>query len=182
MAGWVILGLLVVVGFTLMRMYNRLVRLRVRADAAWSDIDVQLERRHDLIPKLVETVKGYAPHEEDTFENIRKYRSQAIEATRPVDRAQAENQLTGALTSLLAVAESYPDLKANQEFLQLQASLNQTEDAIQNARRYHNAVVRDLNASIQSFPTNMLAGTFGFEQRQFFETAAANREPVAVKI
>jgi LemA protein len=178
MAGWVILGLLVVVGLMLMSLYNRLVRLRLRADSAWSDIDVQLERRHDLIPKLVETVKGYASHENATLEKIRNYRSQAIEATTPADRAQAENQLTGALKSLLAIAENYPDLKANQEFLELQASFNQTEDAIQNARRYHNNVVRDLNANIQSFPTRILAGTFGFEQRQFFET---DREPAALK-
>ena len=181
MAGWASLGFLIVVGFMLMRMYNRLVRLRVRADAAWSDIDVQLERRHDLIPQLVETVRGYAPHEKARFENIRKYRSQAVEATRPADRAQAENQLTGALTGLLAVAENHPGLKANPEFLELQASWNQTEEAIQNARQYHNAVVRDLNNNLQSFPTNILAGTFGFKQRQFFETAAAEHEPVAVK-
>ncbi|HTS57845.1 MAG TPA: LemA family protein [Terriglobales bacterium] len=181
MVGWVILGLVVVVGFLLMGMYNRLVRLRVRADSAWSDIDVQLERRHDLIPNLVETVKGYAPHEKTTFENIRKYRSQAIAATTPADRAQAENQLTGAVKSLLAVAEGYPELKANQEFRELQASLNQTEDGIQNARRYYNTVVRDLNTRIQSLPTNIVAGTFGFAQRQFFEIAGADREPVAVK-
>ena len=181
MVGWVILGLVVVVGFLLMGMYNRLVRLRVRADSAWSDIDVQLERRHDLIPNLVETVKGYAPHEKTTFENMRKYRSQAIAATTPADRAQAENQLTGAVKSLLAVAEGYPELKANQEFRELQASLNQTEDGIQNARRYYNTVVRDLNTRIQSLPTNIVAGTFGFAQRQFFEIAGADREPVAVK-
>jgi LemA protein len=181
MVGWVILGLVVVVGFMLMGMYNRLVRLRVRADSAWSDIDVQLERRHDLIPHLVETVQGYAPHEKATFENIRKYRSQAIEATTPADRARAENQLTGALESLLAVAEGYPELKANQQFRELQASLNQTEEAIENARRYYNNVVRDLNTRIQSLPTNIVAGIFGFAQRQFFEIAAADRQPVAVK-
>ncbi len=181
MAGWLILGILVVLGFILVGMYNQLVQLRVRADSAWSDIDVQLKRRHDLIPNLVETVKGYAAHEKGTFENIAKYRSLAMQATTPGDRAQAENQLTGALKSLFAVAENYPDLKANQEFLQLQASLNQTEDAIQNARRYYNAVIRDLNTKIQSFPTNLLAGMFGFVPRQFFEPAAADREPVAVK-
>jgi len=181
MAGWVILGILVVVGFMLIGMYNQLVQLRVRTDSAWSDIDVQLKRRHDLIPNLVETVKGYAAHEKGTFENIAKYRSLAISANTPAERAQAENQLTGALKSLLAVAENYPDLKANDEFMQLQASLSQTEEAIQNARRYYNAVVRDLNTRIQSFPSNILAGAFGFQQRQFFETAAADREPVAVK-
>ena len=181
MAGWIFLGILVVIAFLLAGMYNSLVQLRVRCDSAWSDIDVQLKRRHDLIPNLVETVKGYAAHEKSTFENIAKYRSLAIEANTPADRAQAENQLTGALKSLLAVAENYPDLKANEEFMQLQTSLSQTEEAIQNARRYYNAVVRDLNTRIQSFPSNILAAAFGFQQRQFFETAAADREPVAVK-
>src|SRR5512142_919521 len=161
--------------------YNGLVQLRVRADNAWSDIDVQLKRRHDLIPNLVETVKGYAAHEKGTFENIAKFRSQAMQATTPADKAAAENQLTGALKSLFAVAENYPELKASEEFTQLQGSLSQTEDSIQNSRRYYNAVVRDLNTKIQSFPTNILAGMFGFTQRQFFEVEAADREPVAVK-
>ena len=181
MAGWIILGILVVIGFLLVGIYNQLVQLRVRTDSAWSDIDVQLKRRHDLIPNLVETVKGYAAHEKGTFENVTKYRSMAMQATTPADKAQAENQLSGALKSLFAVAENYPELKANEQFMQLQASLSQTEDSIQNARRYYNAVVRDLNTRIQSFPTNILAGMFGFTQRQFFETAAADREPVAVK-
>ena len=181
MAGWIILGVLVVIGFMLAGMYNRLVQLRVRCDSSWSDIDVQLKRRHDLIPNLVETVKGYAAHEKGTFENIAKFRSMAMQATTPADKAVAENQLTGALKSLFAVAEAYPDLKANQQFLQLQGSLSQLEDSIQNARRYYNAVVRDLNTKIQSFPTNILAGMFGFQARQFFEVAEADREPVAVK-
>ena len=177
----IFLGILVVIVILLVGMYNSLVQLRVRCDNAWSDIDVQLKRRHDLIPNLVETVKGYAAHEKGTFENIAKFRSQAMQATGPVDKAQAENQLTGALKSLFAVAENYPQLQASEEFTQLQSSLNQTEDAIQNARRYYNAVVRDLNTKIQSFPTNILAGMFGFQQKQFFEAAAADREPVAVK-
>jgi len=181
MIGWIFLGLLVVIAFVLIGMYNSLVQLRVRADSAWSDIDVQLKRRHDLIPNLVETVKGYAGHEKGTFENIAKYRSMAMQATTPGDKAVAENQLTGALKSLFAVAENYPELKASANFTQLQDSLNQTEDVIQNARRYYNAVVRDLNTKIQSFPTNLLAGMFGFQTRQFFEVAAADREPVAVK-
>jgi LemA protein len=181
MAGWIILGIVVVIGFMLVGMYNQLVQLRVRTDSAWSDIDVQLKRRHDLIPNLVETVKGYAAHEKGTFENVAKFRSMAMQATTPADKAAAENQLTGALKSLFAVAESYPELKANEEFLQLQGSLSQIEDSIQNSRRYYNAVVRDLNTRIQSFPTNILAGTFGFQQRQFFETEAGDREPVAVK-
>ena len=175
------LGVLVVIAFVLVGMYNSLVQLRVRCDSAWSDIDVQLKRRHDLIPNLVETVKGYATHEKGTFENIAKFRSMAMQATGPADKAAAENQLTGALKSLFAVAENYPELKASEEFTQLQGSLSQTEDTIQNARRYYNAVVRDLNTKIQSFPTNILAGMFGFQARQFFETTEADREPVAVK-
>jgi LemA protein len=175
------IGILVVIGIVLAMMYNGLVQLRVRSDSAWSDIDVQLKRRHDLIPNLVETVKGYAAHEKGTFENIAKFRSMAMQATGPADKAAAENQLTGALKSLFAVAENYPQLQASQEFTQLQNSLSQTEDSIQNARRYYNAVVRDLNTKIQSFPTNLLAGMFGFQQKQFFETAATDREPVAVK-
>ena len=178
---WIVLAVIVLLGIFLIAMYNSLVQLRVRSDSAWSDIDVQLKRRHDLIPNLVETVKGYAAHEKDTFENIAKFRSMAMQATGPVAQAAAENQLTGALKSLFAVAENYPQLQASQEFTQLQNSLNEIEDAIQNARRYYNAVVRDLNTKIQSFPTNILAGMFGFQQKQFFETAAADREPVAVK-
>jgi LemA protein len=177
---WIVLAVIVLLGIFLIAMYNSLVQLRVRSDSAWSDIDVQLKRRHDLIPNLVETVKGYAAHEKDTFENIAKFRSMAMQATGPVAQAAAENQLTGALKSLFAVAENYPQLQASQEFTQLQNSLNEIEDAIQNARRYYNAVVRDLNTKIQSFPTNILAGMFGFQQKQFFE-AAADREPVAVK-
>jgi LemA protein len=179
--GLAFIGIIVVIGIVLAMMYNGLVQLRVRSESAWSDIDVQLKRRHDLIPNLVETVKGYAAHEKGTFENIAKFRSMAMQATGPADKAAAENQLTGALKSLFAVAENYPQLQASQEFTQLQNSLNQTEDSIQNARRYYNAVVRDLNTKIQSFPTNLLAGMFGFQQKQFFETAAADREPVAVK-
>jgi LemA protein len=181
MISWVILTIVVLILVFVIGMYNSLVQLRVRADSAWSDIDVQLKRRHDLIPNLVETVKGYAAHEKGTFENIAKYRSMAMQATTPADKAAAENQLTGALKSLFAVAENYPELKASEEFTQLQGSLSQTEDGIQNSRRYYNAVVRDLNTRIQSFPTNILAGMFGFQLRQFFEIAEADREPVAVK-
>jgi len=182
MAGWIFLGILLVIAFLLIGIYNSLVQLRVRCDSAWSDIDVQLKRRHDLIPNLVETVKGYAAHEKGTFENIAKFRSQAMQATSPADKAVAENQLSGALKSLFAVAENYPELKASEEFTQLQGSLSQTEDTIQNSRRYYNAVVRDLNTKIQSFPSNILAGMFGFQPRQFFEIGeAADREPVAVK-
>src|SRR5437667_3524455 len=142
MVAWIILFVLVLVLVFVIGMYNRWVQLRVRADSAWSDIDVQLKRRHDLIPNLVETVKGYAAHEKGTFENIAKFRSQAMQATTPADKAQAEGQLSGALKSLFAVAENYPQLQASQEFTALQGSLNSIEDNIQNARRYYNAVVR----------------------------------------
>jgi LemA protein len=181
MIGIVLLIVIVLAVIFVIGMYNSLVQLRVRADSSWSDIDVQLKRRHDLIPNLVETVKGYATHEKGTFENIAKFRSQAMQATSPADKAVAENQLTGALKSLFAVAENYPELKASEQFSQLQGALSQTEDSIQNSRRYYNAVVRDLNTKIQSFPTNILAGMFGFVQKQFFETTDADREPVAVK-
>jgi LemA protein len=179
-----LLGLLVVlvlIAFLGIGAYNSLVQSRVRCETAWSDIDVQLKRRHDLIPNLVETVKGYAAHEKGTFEDIAKFRSMAMQATTPADKAVAENQLSGALKSLFAVAENYPQLQANQEFMQLQNSLSQTENSIQSARSDYNATVRDLNTRIQSFPGNLMAGTFGFQPRQFFEVAAEDREPVAVK-
>jgi len=165
----VFLAILVVIGFIIAGMYNGLVQLKIRADNAWSDIDVQLKRRHDLVPNLVETVKGYASHEKTTFEDVARFRSAAMAATSAADRAQAEGQLTQALRGLLAVAEAYPELKANTQFQALQQSLSELEDALQNSRRYYNAVVRDLNTRIQSFPTNLIAGTFNFQQRQFFE-------------
>ncbi len=181
MFGIAFLIILVVIAVMLVGMYNTLVQMRVRCDSAWSDIDVQLKRRHDLIPNLVETVKGYAAHEQGTFENIAKFRSQAMQATTPEGKAVAENQLTGALKSLFAVAENYPELKASEQFMKLQGSLSQTEDSIQNSRSYYNQVVRDLNTTIQSFPNSILANMFGFQARQFFETTEADREPVAVK-
>jgi LemA protein len=181
MFGIAFLVILVVIAVMLVGMYNSLVQMRVRCDSAWSDIDVQLKRRHDLIPNLVETVKGYAAHEKGTFENIAKFRSQAMQATTPEGKAVAENQLTGALKSLFAVAENYPELKASEQFTKLQGSLSETEDSIQNSRSYYNQVVRDLNTTIQSFPNSILANMFGFQARQFFETTDAEREPVAVK-
>ncbi|HEV2021748.1 MAG TPA: LemA family protein [Terriglobales bacterium] len=183
MAFGLVILLLIVGGLAFLGvMYNSLVGLRVRADSAWSDIDVQLKRRHDLIPNLVETVKGYAGHEKSTFENVTKYRSMAMQATGPAERAQAEGQLTMALKSLFAVAENYPQLRASENFSSLQKSLAEIEDNLQNARRYYNAVVRDLNTSIQVFPKNLVAGMFGFQPRAFFELdAAAEREAPAVK-
>jgi LemA protein len=176
----VLIVILVLIGLfflILIGMYNSLVQLKVRADSAWSDIDVQLKRRHDLIPNIVETVKGYAAHEKGTFENIAKFRSQAMQATGPADKAQAENQLSGALKSLFAVAENYPELKASEQFTGLQASLNSIEDNIQNARRYYNAVVRDFNTMIEQFPSNIVAGMGNFKEREFFQiTAPAERE------
>jgi LemA protein len=174
----VFVAILVVIGLIVAGMYNGLVQLRVRADNSWSDIDIQLKRRHDLIPNLVETVKGYAAHEKGTFENVAKYRSAAMAATSAEDRAQAEGQLTQALRGLLAVAEAYPELKANTQFQALQQSLSELEDAIQNSRRYYNAVVRDLNTKIQSFPSNIIAVMFNFQQRQFFEIADATERAV----
>lgn len=173
--------LLVVIVVVLAMIYNGLVQLRVRSESAWSDIDVQLKRRHDLIPNLVETVKGYAAHEKSTFEDIAKYRSAAMSATTTADRAQAEGQLTMALKSLFAVAENYPQLQASEQFKNLQQQLSSLEDDIQNSRRYYNAVVRDLNTRIASFPTNILAGMFGFTPKQFFETPVGERENVQVK-
>lgn len=153
--------------------YNGLVQLKVRAESAWSDIDVQLKRRHDLVPNLVETVKGYASHESGTFEAVVNARSRAMGAQSPAARAEAENMLTGALKSLFALAEAYPQLRAAETFGQLQQQLAGIEDAIQNARRYYNAVVRDLNTKIQQFPSNLIARTFGFREREFFEISEA---------
>ncbi|HET8666510.1 MAG TPA: LemA family protein [Terriglobales bacterium] len=177
----VVIVVVVIAGF-LIAMYNGLVQLRVRADSSWSDIDVQLKRRHDLIPNLVETVKGYAAHEKSTFEDIAKYRSAAMQATTPAEAGAAEAQLTTALRGLFAVAENYPQLRASEQFTSLQAALQEVEGALQNARRYYNAVVRDYNTKLQSFPTNVLAGMFGFQQKQFFQLdAPSERENVAVK-
>lgn len=182
MALIVLLVIVAVLIVWVIAMYNGLVQLKVRADSAWSDIDIQLKRRHDLIPNLVETVKGYAAHEKGTFEDIAKYRSMAMQATGPADRAAAEGQLTMALKSLFAVAENYPQLRASEQFTSLQTSLSEIEDAIQNSRRYYNAVVRDYNTRIQVFPTNMIAGSLGFQARQFFELdSAAERAVPSVK-
>lgn len=162
--------------------YNGLVRLKNQTDEAWSDIDVQLKRRYDLIPNLVETVKGYATHEREAFENVTKARTAAMGATTPESKGQAENMLSGALKSVFALAEAYPDLKANQNFAKLQDELSDTENKIQASRRFYNGNVRDLNTRIESFPTNMFAKQLGFGKREFFalEDAAA-KEPVKVQ-
>ena len=172
-----VLVIVVLLFIFLIGMYNSLVRLKVQCDNAWADIDVQLKRRYDLIPNLVETVKGYAAHEKDTLEGVINARNRAMTATSPADKAQAENMLTGALKSLFALSEAYPQLRAIESFTSLQNSLSETEDTVQNARRYYNAVVRDLNTKIEQFPTNMMANLAGFKERQFFEVSApAERE------
>ena len=173
MIGWVVLGLLVLVVVVVIGMYNGLVRLKVQTDNAWADIDVQLKRRYDLIPNLVETVKGYAGHEKGTLEAVINARNRAMSATSPGAKAEAENMLSGALKSLFALSEAYPQLRAIESFTSLQNSLSQIEDTVQNARRYYNAVVRDLNTKIQVFPTNLFAGMMGFKIREFFEVSAA---------
>ncbi len=149
--------------------YNRLVSLTQRSQSAWSDVDVQLKRRTDLVPNLVESVKGYAAHERDTLDAVVRARSAAVAAQTPDSRAQAEGQLSQALRSLFALAESYPDLKATANFQSLQASLGEIEEAVQNARRYFNAVIRDLNTAVQEFPSNMVAGFFQFKPHAYFE-------------
>lgn len=177
MIGWIILIALVLILLFSIGMYNSLVRLKVACDNAWADIDVQLKRRYDLIPNLVETVKGYAGHEKGTLEAVINARNRAMTATSPGDKAQAENMLSGALKSLFALSEAYPQLRAIESFTALQNSLSQIEDTLQNARRYYNAVVRDLNTKIQQFPTNIFANMLGFKPREFFEvSAAAERE------
>ncbi len=165
----------------LIAVYNRLVTLRARTKEAWSDIDVQLRRRYDLIPNLVETVKGYAAHERELFEKVTEARARAMGAAGIKEKGEAENMLSNTLKSLFAVAENYPDLKASQNFLELQRELRDTEDKVQAARRFYNGNVRDLNIKIESFPTNLIAGALGFIKMEFFEIEeAAAREPVKV--
>ena len=176
-------GGLAVVGAWLVFTYNRLIALTNRAEEAWSDIDVQLKRRYDLIPNLVETVKGYMTHEASTLQKVTEARTAAMGANTVGEHAQAENMLTGALKSLFAVAESYPDLKANTNFLELQRELSDTENKIQAARRFYNSVVQDLQNALEQFPSNIVGSGFGFKTREFFqlgENEAAAKEPVKV--
>jgi LemA protein len=178
----IVIGVLVVLFLLwLMFGYNGLVKRRNRVDGAWSQIDVQLKRRHDLIPNLVEAVKGYAAHERGTFEAVTNARANAINAQGPEQQAQAENALTGALKSLFAVAEAYPDLKANQNFLNLQEELTSTEDRIAYARQFYNDSVVSYNTKIQQFPTVILANTFSFDRRELFDAAPEDTEPVQVQ-
>src|SRR5487761_1434578 len=179
-----IIVVIVVIGLIVAGLFNGLVRLNQQSDEAWSDITVQLKRRYDLIPNLVNTVAGYAAHEKTVFEKVTKARTQALSAQTVGEAAKADNQFQSALKSLFAVAENYPDLKANQGFQQLQAELVDTEDKIQAARRFYNGAARDLNIKIQSFPTNIFAGLLGFKPREFFEVNASEQaavsEPVKV--
>lgn len=177
MAIGIILIIFAVLVFWLILTYNGLVKLRNRAKEAWADIDVQLKRRYDLIPNLVETVKGYASHEKEVFEKVTEARTRAMGAKTVKERGEAENYLSETLKTLFAVVENYPDLKASQNFLELQRELRDTEDKIQAARRFYNSNVRDLNIMIESFPANIIASIFGFQKMDLFELAeAAERE------
>ncbi len=177
----ILIALVVLVGLYLVVTYNGLISLRNRIENAWAQIDVQLKRRYDLIPNVVETVKGYASHERGVFESVTQARANAINAQGPAAQAQAENVVTGALKSLFAVAEAYPDLKANQNFAALQEELSGTEGKIAYARQFYNDTVQSYNTKIQTFPSNLVAGPFGFKEREYFEADDPSRGPVQVQ-
>ena len=178
---WIALGILIILGLWIVMIYNGLVRLKVRTNEAWADIDVQLKRRHDLIPNLVETVKGYAAHERELFEKVTQARANAMNAQNPEEKGQAESMLTGALKSLFAVSENYPQLRANENFLELQRELSDTENKIQAARRFYNGNVRDLNTKIQVFPDSIVANMLNIKKKEFFEIEEP-KEKEAVKV
>ena len=178
---WIVLAILVLAALYVIAVYNGLIRRRNRIEEGWAQIDVQLQRRYDLIPNLVETVKGYAEHEQGVFEEVTRARTAAIGAQGVPQQAQAENVITNALRSLFAVAEAYPDLKANQNFLALQEELSGTEGRIAYARQYYNDAVRDYNTKIESFPGNLVAGAFRFTPRDYFEADDTTRGPVSVQ-
>ncbi len=180
---YILLAVIAVLVLAFIAIYNGLVTLKVRVDEAWSDITVQLKRRYDLIPNLVETVKGYATHEKEVFERVTEARANALNAQGVKETAAAENQFAGALKSLFAVAENYPQLRASENFQQLQQQLVDTEDKIQASRRFYNGGVRDLNTKLQTFPSNIVGSMLGFKQREFFEVEnqAEVEQPVAVK-
>src|ERR687888_158900 len=182
LALWILAGIVVLLLLVGIWTFNRLVSLRNRVDNGWSQIDVQLRRRYDLIPNLVEAVKGYAAHEREVFEEVTRARSQGMEAGTVQDQAHAENQITRGLRQLLAVAENYPQLKANQNFLALQEELTGTESKIAYARQFYNDQVRVLNTKVQSFPSNLLARWFGIHEREFFEIDEPARGPVQVDL
>jgi LemA protein len=179
--GIVILVVIVILVIAVVGIYNGLIKLKNRVDEAWSDIDVQLKRRHDLIPNLINTVKGYAAHEKELFEKVTEARTAAMGAQTPAQKEQAENALSGTLKSLFAVAENYPDLKANQNFLELQRELTDTEDKIQASRRFYNGNVRDFNIKIETFPSNIIAGMLNFTKRDFFAAEEGEKENVNVQ-
>jgi LemA protein len=178
---WILLVIVIVVAFWLIGVYNGLISLRIKTDEALADIDVQTKRRYDLIPNLVETVKGYASHESGTFEKVTAARTAAMNAGNLHEKAQAENMLSDTLKSLFAVAESYPELKANTNFLDLQQTLTDIEEKIQASRRFYNGMVRDFNTKIQVFPNNLVAGALNFKTREFFEAEEAAKQNVQVK-
>lgn len=178
---WIILGIIVVFLLWLIAVYNGLIGLKNRTKEAWSDIDVELKRRYDLIPNLVETVKGYAKHEKGVFTEVTKARTAAMQAGGLADKAAKENVLSETLKSLFAVAENYPDLKASQNFLQLQEKLTDAEDKIEASRRFYNGNVRDFNTKIQVFPNNIIATRLGFKEFELFEAAGTEKEPVKVQ-
>lgn len=181
MIGIIALVVVLVLALGLVGMYNGLITLRNRVDEAWSDISVQLKRRYDLIPNLINTVKGYATHEKEVFEKVTEARTRAMSAGGTQEKAEAENMLSGTLKSLFAVSENYPELKANENFLELQRELTDTEDKIMASRRFYNSNVRDFNTKIQVFPTNILAGVLNFTKRDFFEMAESEKENVKVE-
>lgn len=169
-----------IIAVVVVGIYNGLIRLKNKCEEAWSDIDTQLKRRYDLIPNLVETVKGYATHEQETFEKVTQARSAAMNAQGVHDKEAAENMLTSALKSIFALSENYPELKANQNFLDLQKTLTEIEEHIQLSRRYYNATVRDFNTKIEVFPNNIIAGPFGFKKREFFQIDEEEKKNVKV--
>ena len=177
---YVVLGVIAILILWFIAIFNGLVKLRTRTDEAASDIDAQLKRRHDLIPNLVNTVKGYASHEEGVFTKVTEARNMALGAQSMEDKAKAENALSGTLKTLFAIAENYPQLKANENFVELQRELSDTENKIQAARRFYNGNARDLNIKVATFPSNIIAGMFGFAKKGFFEIEASEKENVEV--
>ncbi|QQS60177.1 LemA family protein [Candidatus Falkowbacteria bacterium] len=183
MTTWIILGVVVVLALVLVGLYNSLVRLKNRVDEAWADIDVQLKRRYDLIPNLIETVKGYASHEKETLDKVVNARNAAMQAQSTGNSAEierTENMLSSTLKSIFALSEAYPDLKANTNFLELQRELSDTENKIQASRRFYNTNVRDFNTKLEVFPTNMIANMLGFKSREFFEATEGEKENIKV--
>ena len=178
---WIILGVIIIIALWLISTFNSLIKWKNRVDESWADIDVQLKRRYDLIPNLIETVKGYATHEKELFENVTAARTAAMGAGSLADKSAKENMLSDTLKSLFAVAENYPNLKASENFGKLQDELSDTENKIQAARRFYNGNVRDFNTMLQTFPTNFIGNALGFKSREFFGANGAERENVQVK-